>query len=88
MNALKAIFGRSIPDPTDVVITRWAADPFTLGAYSSIPPRASGKDYDTLAAPVGDRVFFAGEATSRTYPATVHGAFLSGEREARRISKL
>ena len=88
MNALKAIFGRSIPDPTDVVITRWATDPFTLGAYSSIPPHASGKDYDTLAAPIGDRLFFAGEATSRTYPATVHGAFLSGEREARRISKL
>jgi monoamine oxidase len=88
MNALRGIYGGSIPDPADVVITRWAADPFTLGAYSSIPPRASGKDYDTLAAPIGDRVFFAGEATSRTYPATVHGAFLSGEREARRISKL
>jgi monoamine oxidase len=88
MNALRGIYGRSIPDPSDVVITRWASDPFTLGAYSSIPPRSSGKDYDTLAAPVGDRVFFAGEATSRTYPATVHGAFLSGEREARRISKL
>ena len=88
MNALRGIYGRSIPDPTDVVITRWAADPFTLGAYSSIPPGSSGKDYNTLAAPVGDRVFFAGEATSRLYPATVHGAFLSGEREARRISKL
>jgi monoamine oxidase len=88
MNALRAIYGRSIADPTDVVITRWTADPFTLGAYSSIPPGSSGKDYDTLAAPIGDRVFFAGEATSRTYPATVHGAFLSGEREAKRISKL
>jgi monoamine oxidase len=88
MNALRGIYGRSIPDPTDVVMSRWAADPFTLGAYSSIPPRSSGRDYDTLAAPIGDRVFFAGEATSRTYPATVHGAFLSGEREARRIAKL
>jgi monoamine oxidase len=88
MNALRGIYGRSMPDPIDVVITRWATDPFTLGAYSSIPPRSSGKDYDTLAAPVGDRVFFAGEATSRIYPATVHGAFLSGEREARRIVNL
>jgi monoamine oxidase len=87
MNALRGIYGRSIPDPSAVVITRWAADPFSLGAYSSLPPRSSGEDYDTLAAPIGDRVFFAGEATSRTYPATVHGAFLSGEREARRISK-
>jgi monoamine oxidase len=88
MKVLRQIYGRSISDPERFIITRWGADPFSLGAYSSIPPLATGQDYDTLAAPLGDRVFFAGEATSRTYPATVHGAFLSGEREARRISKL
>src|SRR5205814_2358869 len=64
MKVLRAIYGKSIPDPIEVVITRWGADPFTLGAYSSLPPRSSGKDYDALAAPIGDRVFFAGEATS------------------------
>ena len=32
------------------------------------------------------RVFFAGEHTIRNYPATVHGAFLSGCREAGRIA--
>ena len=32
------------------------------------------------------RVFFAGEHTIRNYPATVHGAFLSGLREAANIS--
>jgi monoamine oxidase len=88
MQVLRGIYGRSIPDPDGVVVTRWGSDPFSLGAYSSIPPGANGKDYDTLAEPVGDRVFFAGEATSRSYPATVHGAFLSGEREAKRISDL
>ena len=88
MQVLRGIYGRSIPDPDGVVVTRWGSDPFSLGAYSSISPGASGQDYDTLAEPVGDRVFFAGEATSRSYPATVHGAFLSGEREARRISDL
>lgn len=32
------------------------------------------------------RVFFGGEHTIRNYPATVHGAFLSGLREAARIA--
>ena len=32
------------------------------------------------------RVFFAGEHTIRNYPATVHGAFLSGLREAGRVA--
>jgi len=88
MKVLRDAFGSSIPDPVGAVVTRWQSDPFSLGSYSSIPPGATGKDYDTLAAPIGDRVFFAGEATSRAYPATVHGAFLSGEREAKRISSL
>ena len=38
-----------------------------------------------VAQPVNNKLFFAGEATSSEYAATVHGAFLSGEREAKNI---
>ena len=34
------------------------------------------------------RVYFAGEHTIKNYPATVHGALLSGLREARKIADI
>ncbi|KAE8702266.1 Lysine-specific histone demethylase 1-like protein 2 [Hibiscus syriacus] len=42
-------------------------------------------DYDILAESIGNRLFFAGEATTLQYPATMHGAYLSGLRDASRI---
>jgi len=85
MAALKQIFGNSLPEPTGMLVGRWNSDPFTWGSYSHIRPGGTGSDYETMAETVGERVFFAGEATNRTYPATVHGAYLSGLREAQKI---
>ena len=87
MRVLRDIFSKSrfVPDPADVAVTRWGADPFARGSYSNISPRGTGDDYDALAEPVAETLFFAGEATSRTHPATMHGAFLSGNREAARV---
>ena len=82
---LSRIMGERVPDPVDGIASRWASDPFAGGSYSFIPVGASPADFDALAAPVGDRLFFAGEATIKEYYATVHGAYLSGVREARRI---
>jgi hypothetical protein len=45
-----------------------------------LPPGAAGEDRNALAGPIGDRLFSAGEATSREYPATAHGAYFSGGR--------
>ncbi|OVA17995.1 Amine oxidase [Macleaya cordata] len=83
---LKGIYepqGIEVPEPIQTVCTRWGSDPFSLGSYSNVAVGASGDDYDILAENAGDgRLFFAGEATTRRYPATMHGAFLSGLREA------
>ncbi|KAL0322151.1 UNVERIFIED_CONTAM: protein FLOWERING LOCUS D [Sesamum calycinum] len=75
--------GIEVPDPVQTVCTRWGSDPLSCGSYSNVAVGASGDDYDILAENVGDgRLFFAGEATNRRYPATMHGALLSGFREA------
>ena len=78
MKTLRVIYGDAIPDPEGYLITRWGKDPYAFGAYSHIPPFASGDDYDALFEPVDDVLYFAGEATSREYPATQHGAYLTG----------
>lgn len=87
MKVLRNIYGSKIPDPTGYLLTRWGKNPYSLGAYSNLAPGASGIDYDTLALPVSKRLYFAGEHTHRTYPSTVHGAYLSGDRAASNILK-
>ncbi len=85
MQTLRAIYGNDIPEPDSYLITRWNKDPYALGSYSYVGVGASAKDYQELAKSVNNQLFFAGEATSFDHPATVHGAFLSGEREAKKI---
>jgi monoamine oxidase len=85
MQHFKKLFGEAIPEPEAFVNTRWASDPFSYGSYSYIPPGASTDDHDAIAMTVDNRLYFAGEATSSKYPATTHGAYLSGLREADKI---
>jgi monoamine oxidase len=56
---------------------RWGSDPFARGSYSfALPGCAEGRA--RLAAPVDDRLFFAGEACSMHDYSTAHGAYLTG----------
>ncbi|TRY95102.1 hypothetical protein DNTS_016341, partial [Danionella cerebrum] len=85
-------------DPKETVVSRWRADPWARGSYSYVAAGSSGNDYDLMAQPITPgpaipgasqpvpRLFFGGEHTIRNYPATVHGALLSGLREAGRIA--
>lgn len=82
MTRLKLIYGSDIPDPIGFQITRWSQDPFSHGAYSFNKLGSHPSMRDDLAAPVANKLFFAGEATHKKMFATVHGALLSGQRAA------
>jgi CRP-like cAMP-binding protein len=83
---VKDMFGADSPAPEHVSRTAWSADPFARGSYTCIGVDASSKDIGTLAEPVGDRLFFAGEGTNPYHWGCVHSAYESGRREAARIS--
>jgi monoamine oxidase len=88
VDQLRSAFGSRVPEPSAFHVTRWASDPYSLGSYSYIRVGSSPDDRDQLANPASDRLLFAGEATHRDHSATVHGAYLSGVREAKRILTL
>jgi monoamine oxidase len=55
----------------------WGADPFARGSYSYALP-GHVDDRARLAAPVDNRLFFAGEACSPDFFTTAQGAYRSG----------
>ncbi|KAI0817703.1 Sec1-like protein [Xylaria sp. FL0064] len=81
---LRSVFGSKVPQPVHSIVTRWGSDRFARGSYSSAGPTMRVDDYQTMAQPVGN-LFFAGEHTTNTHPATVHGAYLSGLRAASEV---
>lgn len=58
-------------------LSQWRKDAFALGSYSYASPGGSG-GRSVLAAPVDNRLFFAGEACSPTIYSTAHGAYATG----------
>ncbi|TAQ89692.1 hypothetical protein B7494_g1960 [Chlorociboria aeruginascens] len=81
---LTSVFGPSVPTPIEAVVTRWGRDTFSRGSYSYTGPNFRPDDYEVMARPVGN-LFFAGEHTCGTHPATVHGAYISGLRAASEV---
>lgn len=72
----------------------WATDPWSMGAYShALPGRADARAL--LAEPVGERIWFAGEATAGSQPGedfggamTAGGAWLAGAAAAKAVAGL
>jgi monoamine oxidase len=85
LRELSDIFGQDVSRFFDTgVFTGWGADPYSGMGYSYVPPEAYGYRAD-LAEPVGNALFFAGEATNSVRPACVHGAIESGLRAAKEV---
>mgnify|MGYP001285858918 CR=1 FL=1 len=88
MTVLKTIFGKNIPDPIDIYVTKWKLDPFTKGAAYSYPKNNSSlKNMDIISQTFGN-IHFAGVDTSSEITETVEAAILSGVRVSREIMEL
>lgn len=88
MAHLRDMYGSGIPSPTRLLRTRWGSNENSFGAYSFTAVGTEMHHFDDLAATVDSKLFFAGEHTEIDYFSTVHGAWLSGIREAEKIIDL
>lgn len=80
---LKERAGR--PQLCGYVRTNWSRDPFSQGSYSHFLKGTDRSLVTPLAAPLMDKVFFAGEAMHPDYNSTVHAALESGQWAADRV---
>lgn len=87
MAHLKSIYGENIPEPSNMLRTKWSSNVYTYGSYSFAPSGTSSNDFRIFEQPINNKVFFAGEHTIFDYRGTVHGAYLSGLREAKKIAR-
>jgi monoamine oxidase len=82
LDELAGIFGESIRRRVSFLASSaWVGDRFARGSYSYALPGHAG-DRAVLAAPVEERLFFAGEACSTNDFSTAHGAYLTGHAAA------
>jgi monoamine oxidase len=87
LGQFEAIFGADVAGTTtDAQATTWGRHPYVLGAWAYPIPGAVDARAE-LNDSVDDRLFLAGEATSRTAAGTVHGAYQSGIDAADRIAE-
>ena len=85
LRVLAEVLGVTPPTPLASHVTRWRQDPYSRGSYCFPALGQELEDFEALAAPVAERVLFAGEGTDPAYFGTVHGALRSGIREATRL---
>jgi hypothetical protein len=85
VKVLTAMFPAFGPAPAEnqTWVTRWHDDEWSYGSYSYLRVGANARTRKAVAAKVKNLLYFAGEHTSVDYPATVQGAYISGEDAAK-----
>lgn len=87
--SLRKMFGHNeVPEPEAFVFPRWLTDPWTMGGYSYPAIGSPPEDHCDHARPLGNRVFFAGEATEPVEYGTVHAALWSAEQTAETVFRM
>jgi len=82
MRSLRKMFGNDIPAPEAIAFPRWLSDPWSQGGYSYPGVGSATEDRHIHARTLGNRVYFAGEATEPVEYGTVHAALWSAEQSA------
>ncbi|XP_033956159.1 peroxisomal N(1)-acetyl-spermine/spermidine oxidase-like isoform X3 [Pseudochaenichthys georgianus] len=90
---LTVCLGNPTVTPRRALRSQWFHDPWTCGSYSYPGKGCSVQDLENMMEPLPTdgsllqplQVLFAGEATHTCYFSTVHGALLTGWREADRL---
>lgn len=88
LGELDRIFGGRVASENfeDAYVADWTTEPFVRGLYSFPMAHTEPRHREALAASLGGKLFFAGEATDlEGYSGTVHGAIESGRRAAREV---
>lgn len=82
---LRRLYPGKVPRPRRVICTRWGSDPHSRMSFTYLPVGAGAEDCEALRQPMENRLFFAGEATSRLFYGTVHGAYGTGLQAAEEV---
>ena len=90
LGELDRIFGERVASENfeDAYVADWTTEPFVRGLYSFPLAHTEPCHREALAAPLGGKLFFAGEATDLDgHSGTVHGAIESGRRAAEEVGR-
>jgi monoamine oxidase len=77
--------GKASENYVQHIFQNWSKEPFIQGSYTTVFNNDYDETFNALAAPIDNKVFFAGEVLGYDNQATVHGACLSGYTQVEKV---